>query len=95
MCVSELEKKLLADGEFPARLLPGILTRVKAFAPETKALLDAWLAAGTVGAFELHGLTSQWLRAHRGMKDIGLILSHDWLLKEGEAAAAYLRMPLR
>lgn len=91
-------KKLTAklrDIGCPETQIPEITNKAGHFLPDAANMLREWLDQGTITEYSLYGITPKYLREDRSMTDIGIIISYDWLLHEGETAAAALREPLR
>ncbi|MDR1320695.1 MAG: hypothetical protein LBK56_04625 [Gracilibacteraceae bacterium] len=95
MIDSEKLQACLRASDCPEAQIPEIIRKSERFFPESAKLLNDWIEHGEVGEFSLHGITPQWLRDNKNMADIGILISYDWLLREGETAAAALRAPLR
>jgi hypothetical protein len=85
----------LRDTGCPEPQIPEILKKAESFLPDTVKMLNEWLERGTVAEFSLYDITPEYLRKNKNLADIGIIISYDWLSREGEVAAAALREPLR
>lgn len=92
--MNKLKKVLLEEEGCPEEMLPNILQKIENFSPDTLALFDEWMATGKIRDFSMMGITPGWLRENRDMKDIGILIAYDWILKEGDIAVKSLQEPL-
>jgi hypothetical protein len=92
--VNKLRRLLLDKEHCPEEMLPSIIKKIENFSPDTLSLLDQWIETGKIKDFSMMGITSKWLRENKDMKDIGMLIAYDWIVKEGEAAVKSLKEPL-
>ncbi|MDR0906782.1 MAG: hypothetical protein LBN00_11550 [Oscillospiraceae bacterium] len=92
--IEQLKARLRSTGCADEQI-PSILDEIENFRPEATDMLSEWINTNLVKEFSIHGITPLWLRENKNLADIGIIISFDWLLKDGESAATALRKPLR
>jgi hypothetical protein len=88
----ELKKRLLED-DYPnnEKLLSGVIEKINNFGNEAQSMFDDWYSKTLSPNFDINGITPAFLRKNHSMKDPGIIIAYDWLLKKPEEAVHLLK----
>lgn len=92
---NELIDRLL-ECDFPndKLLLESVISKIGNFGPDAKKMFDLWYKTGKISDFDINGITPSYLRKFHKMKDPGIIIAYDWLLKDEKEASHLLKKPV-
>ena len=92
---NELKDRLL-ECDYPndEQLLDGVIQKIRNLGTEAQKVFDNWYTTSKISDFDIGGITPAFLRKHHKMKDVGIIIAYDWLLKKPEEATHLLKKPV-
>lgn len=86
------------ENDYPAsnkKLLESVIKQLQNLTPEGKAAFEYWYDTRTLPAFDINGITIDYLRIYHHSTDIGIILAYDGLVRDPKRAALLKRPVIR
>ena len=92
---TELKERLL-ETDYPndEKLLSEVIEKIRNFGNEAQSMFENWYSTAKISSFDINGVTPAYLRKFHNMKDVGIIIAYDWLLKKPAESAHLLKKPL-
>ncbi len=82
-------KKVLLDNDYPASnksLLESVIKQLQSLTPEGKTAFEHWLDTRNLPAFDIGGVTADYMKTYHHATDVAVILAYDGLIRNPKSA---------
>lgn len=82
-------KEILLDNDYPAsneKLLESVIKQLQNLTPEGKIAFEHWCNTRNLPAFDIEGITVDYLKMYHHSTDISVILAYDGLIRNPKNA---------
>lgn len=86
---SENLKEILLENDYPAsnsKMLERVITQLQNLTDEAKEAFEHWYDTRNLPAFDIDGVTPDYLRTYHHATDIAIILAYDGLVRNPKSA---------